>query len=107
MKHVIRVVFQNKSMYAHTWFRGVQNWKKGKFLAMFINFEKKMAKKFLKACKNTYLGSIFMDGKYVFRVCFESPFLRMISSLKYKWPLEVIPLSMQLLQTLCQLHIEL
>ena len=37
-------------------------------------------------CKNTYLGSIFIHEKYVFRVCFESPFTRMISSLKYKWP---------------------
>ena len=38
------------------------------------------------ACKNAYLGSIFIPEKYVFRVCFESPFTRMISSLKYKWP---------------------
>ena len=33
-----------------------------------------------------YLGSIFIPEKYVFRVCFESPFMRMISSLKYKCP---------------------
>ena len=38
------------------------------------------------ACKNAYLGSIFIPEKYVFRVCFDSPFTRMISSLKYKWP---------------------
>ena len=38
------------------------------------------------ACKNVYLGSIFIPEKYVFRVCFESPFTRMISSLKYKCP---------------------
>ena len=37
-------------------------------------------------CKNTYLESIFIPEKYVFRVCFESPLTRMISSLKYKWP---------------------
>ena len=37
------------------------------------------------ACKKAYLGSIFIPEKYVFRVCFESPFTRMISSLKYKW----------------------
>ena len=37
-------------------------------------------------CKNAYLGSIFIPEKYVFRVCFESPFTRMISSLKYKCP---------------------
>ena len=38
------------------------------------------------ACRNAYLRSIFMPEKYVFRVCFESPNTRMISSLKYKWP---------------------
>ena len=38
------------------------------------------------ACKNMYLGSIFIPEKYVFRVCFESPFMRMISRLKYKCP---------------------
>ena len=36
--------------------------------------------------KNAYLGSIFLPEKYVFRVCFESPFTRMIYSLKYKFP---------------------
>ena len=35
-------------------------------------------------CKNAYLGSIFIPEKCVFRVCFESPFMRVISSLKYK-----------------------
>ena len=38
------------------------------------------------ACKNAYLGSIFKPEKYVFRVCFESPFTRIISSPKYKCP---------------------
>ena len=28
------------------------------------------------ACKNAYLESIFIPEKYVFRVCFESPFMR-------------------------------
>ena len=32
------------------------------------------------------LGSIFIPEKYMFRVCFKSPFTRMISSLKYKVP---------------------
>ena len=27
-----------------------------------------------KWCKNAYLGSIFIPEKYLFRVCFESPF---------------------------------
>ena len=39
------------------------------------------------ACKNAYLGFIFTPEKYVFRMCFEGPFTRMISSLKYKCPL--------------------
>ena len=30
--------------------------------------------------KNAYLGSIFIPEKYVFGVCFESPFMRMISA---------------------------
>ena len=38
------------------------------------------------ARKNVYLGFIFIPEKYVFRVCFESPFTRMISSLRYKCP---------------------
>ena len=38
------------------------------------------------AFQNAYLGSIFIPEKYVLRVCFESPFTRMISSLKYKCP---------------------
>ena len=55
---------------------------------MVTNFGKDMTDKFKKknACKNAYLGSIFIPEKYVFRVCFESPFMRTISSLKYKWP---------------------
>ena len=55
-------------------------------LVILTNFGKAMTDKFLKnSCKNAYLGSIFIPEKYVFRVCFESPFTRMISSLKYKW----------------------
>ena len=45
--------------------------------------------------KNAYLGSIFLPEKYIFRVCFESPFTRMISSLKYKSPLSKV-LEMQI-----------
>ena len=36
--------------------------------------------------KNAHLGSIFIPEKYVLRVCFESPFTRIITSLKYKYP---------------------
>ena len=89
MKHVIRVVFQDQAMYARTSFRGAKTskiGKKGVFLAMVINFGKRWRKIKKKTYKNAYLGSIFIPRKYVFRVCFESPFTRMISNLKYKWP---------------------
>ena len=88
--HVIRVVFQDQAMYARTSFRGAKTCKIGKKGCDFghmTNFGKDMMDKLKKnACKNVYLGSIFIPEKYVFRVCFESPFKRMISSLKYKWP---------------------
>ena len=76
-------------MYARTLFRGAKRaklGKKGMFLVILTNFGKDMTHKLRKnACKNVYLGSTFIPEKYVFRVCFESPFTRMISSLKYKW----------------------
>ena len=77
-------------MYAHTSFRGAKTCKigkKGVFFGHIDKFWKDMADKLRKnTCKNTYLGSIFIHEKYVFRVCFESPFTQMISSLKYKSP---------------------
>ena len=90
--HVIRVVFQDKAMYARTSFRGAKTCKIGKKGCVFSHIDKfwkghdGQIKK--NTCKNTYLGSIFIHEKYVFRprVCFESPFTRMISSLKYKCP---------------------
>ena len=88
--HVIRVVFQDQAMYARTSFRGcknVQNWKKGYVFGNMTTFGRDMTDKLKKnACKNAYLGSIFIPEKYVFRVCFESPFTRVISNLKCKWP---------------------
>ena len=88
--HVIRVVFQDQAMYARTSFRGAKTCKIGKKGYVFghmTNFGKDMTDKLKKnTCKNAYLGSIFIPEKYVFRVCFESPFTRMISNLKYKWP---------------------
>ena len=61
----------------------MQNWKKRyAFLVIVTNFGKDIKKN---ACKNGYLGSISIPDKYMFRVCFESPFTKMISSLKYKW----------------------
>ena len=79
-------------MYARTSFRGaknVQNWKKGYVFGHIDKFWNGHDAQIEKnACKNAYLGYIFIfiPEKYVFRVCFESPFTRMISSLKYKWP---------------------
>ena len=88
--HVIRVVFQDKAMYVRTSFRGVKTCKigkKGVFLVILTNFGKDMTDKLKKnTYKNTYLGFIFIPEKYVFRVCFESPFMRMISNFKYNWP---------------------
>ena len=88
--HVIRVVFQDQAMYARTSFRGAKTskfWKKGVFFGYGHKFWKKRRRQIKKkTCKIAYLGSIFIRGKYVLRVCFESPFTRMISSLKYKCP---------------------
>ena len=65
----------------------MQIWKKGCVFGHIDKFWKEHNGHIKKnAYKNTYLGSIFIPEKYVFRVCFESPFTRMISSLKYKWP---------------------
>ena len=87
--HVIRVVFQDQAMYARTSFRGAKTCKIGKkgvfgHTDKFWNGHDAQIK--TNTCKNVYLGSIFIPEKYVFRVCFESPFTRMISSLKYKCP---------------------
>ena len=92
--HVIRVVFQDQAMYART-FLGVQKraklGKKGYVFGHMTNFGKNMTDKLKKnAYKKAYLGSIFISEKYVFRVCFESPFTRIISNLKYKWPPGII-----------------
>ena len=65
----------------------MKNWKKGCDFGHIDKFWKGYDGQTKKnACKNAYLGSIFTPEKYVFRVCFESPFTRMISSLKYKCP---------------------
>ena len=88
--HVIMVLFQDRAMYMHTSFRGAKTCKIGKRVCFFGHCDKSweghdgQIKE--NACKNTYLGSIFVPEKYVFRVCFESSFTRMISSLEYKCP---------------------
>ena len=82
--------FINQAMYARTSFRGAKSCKIGRKGCVFGHTDKfwkghdGQIKK--NACKNEYLGYIFIPEKYMFRVCFESPFMRMISSLKYKYP---------------------
>ena len=79
-----------QAMYTRISFRGAKTGKIGKeryVLGQIDKFWKGHDTQIKKnACKNAYLGSIFIPEKYVFRVCFESRFTRMISSLKYKWP---------------------
>ena len=63
--------------------------KKGVFLVILTTFGKdemdKLRNMLAKTCR-PYVEFIFIPEKYVLRVCFESLFTRMISSLKYKWP---------------------
>ena len=68
--------------------KNVQNWGGGGYVFGHIDkFWKGHDGQFKKnACKKAYLGFTFIPEKYVFRACFKSPFTRMISSLKYKWP---------------------
>ena len=78
-------------MYVHTLLRDAKMFKtrkKAVFLAMFIIFfkKKKDGGHLRASMQKVKQGSIFMAGKYMFRVCFENPFTRMISNLKYKWP---------------------
>ena len=82
--HVIRVVFQDQAMYTCTSLGGknVQNWK----TVCVLGHIDKFWKGHNEIKKNAYLRSISIHQKYVFRVCFESPFTSMISSLKYKYP---------------------
>ena len=82
-------------MYARsTSFRGAKKCKikeNGVFLVILTNFGKDMTDKLRKMHAKTRIQGlyliIFIPEKYVFRVCFESPFTRMISSLNYKWRL--------------------
>ena len=63
--HVIRVVFQDKALYARTSFRGAKTCKIGKKGCVFGHTDKfwkghnGQIKK--NACKNAYLGSIFIN----------------------------------------------
>ena len=84
--NVIRVVFQDQAIHMRKLFRGAKTCKigeKGVFWSYSqILEEMDMLEKFLKKSMH-----IFIPGKYVLKLCFESPFTRMISRLKYKFPL--------------------
>ena len=90
--HVIRVVFQDQAVYVRTSLRGcknMQNWKKGCVLGHIDKFWKghdRLIKK--NACKNAYLGSIFIPEKYVIRVpvLFVSPWTSLIPPLTIRVP---------------------
>ena len=75
--HVIRVVFQDQALDMHTSLRGANTCKIGKKGCVFGHIDKfwkghdGQIKK--NACKNTYLGSIFIPEKYVIRVPFVCP----------------------------------
>ena len=85
--NAIRVVFLDQAMYMRILFRGAKIMCKiGKKGSYWLILERTWWKSKKNACKNAYLGFIFIAEKYLFRVCFESPFMRMISSLKYKYP---------------------
>ena len=78
-------------MYARTSFRGTKTCKIGGEKGIFFVIHKFWNRHDIQieknACKNAYLGSMFVPEKHVLvRVCFEIPFTRMISSLKYKLP---------------------
>ena len=81
--HVIRVVFQDQAMYARTSFRGAKTCKIGEKGCVFGHIDKfwkghdGQIKK--NACKNAYLGSIFIPKKkYVIRVLFVCPWTSLI-----------------------------
>ena len=83
--NVIRVVFQDQAMYAHTSFRGAKRAKLEKrvcFWSYIDKFWKEHDRQIKKnACKNAYLGSIFTPEKYVIRVLFMSPWTSLIPPL--------------------------
>ena len=61
--------------------------KKDVFLVTLTNFGKDLTDTLRKMHAKTHISGLFSYLKNMcFRVCFENPFMRMISSLKYRWP---------------------
>ena len=83
--HVITVVFQDQALYAHTSLRCAEKCKigkKGVFLVIYDKFWQEHDRQIKKnACKNVYLGFIFIPEKYVIRVLFVSPCTSLIPPL--------------------------
>ena len=82
--HVIRVVFQNQALYTRTSLRDTKTCKIGKKGCVFGHidkFWKEHDRQIKNACKNVYLGSIFIPEKYVIRVLFVSPWTSLINPL--------------------------
>ena len=88
--HVIRVVFQDQAMYTRISFRGAKTCKIGKksvFLVIIDKIWKEHDRHIKKnACKNAYLGSIFIPEKYVIRVLYVSPWTSLIPLLLFECP---------------------
>ena len=65
----------------------MQNWEKGCIFGHIDRFWKEHDRQIKKnACKNAYLGSIFIPEKYVMRVLFVSPWTSLISPLAIRVP---------------------
>ena len=82
--HLIRVVFQDQALYACTSLRGAKTCKIGKksVIWSYRQFWKGHDGQIKKnACKNAYLGSIFIHEKYVIRVLFVCPWTSLIPPL--------------------------
>ena len=83
--HIIRVVFQYQALYARTSFRGAKTCKigkKGVFMVIIDKLWKGHDGQIKKnACKNAYLGFIFIPEKYVIRVLLVCPWTSLIPPL--------------------------
>ena len=65
----------------------MQNWKKGCVFGHIDKFWKEHDRQIKKnACKNAYLGSIFIPEKYVIRVLFVSPWTSLTPPLAIRVP---------------------
>ena len=73
-------------MYIVYGYKNVKNWKKRCVFGHIDKFWKGHEQIKKNACKNVYLGSIFIPEKYVIRVLFVSPWTSLISPLAIRVP---------------------